>query len=139
VRNPVADAAAGDTLVTFSDAKLLTFDGKKGKTQDVLVHFGGGQIAVIPKKGGAALVTAGYKKYVHATYTHAKDPRWDASLASPPEGMDIPGGVPFMRGARNWLVLQSKTDYLVLFLDDANWRDVVSAIEARTGLKVDRQ
>jgi hypothetical protein len=53
--------------------------------------------------------------------------------------MDIPGGVPFMRGARNWLVLQSKTDYLVLFLDDANWRDVVSAIEARTGLKVDRQ
>jgi len=130
--NP-ADAA--DALIVFSDAKLLTFDGRKGKDQDVIIHFGGGQITVVPKKGGAAIVQVPYKRVAKATYAHAKDPKWDTSLFGLPDNPDIPG---FMRGTRNWLVLQWKSDYVAMYLSDANVADVLQTFEARTGLKIDR-
>jgi serine/threonine-protein kinase len=129
----VADVA--DTLIVFSDAKLVTFDGRKGRDQDVILHFGSGEISVIPKKGGAALIAIPYKKVAHATYSHTKDPKWDPSLTGLPENPDIPG---FMRGSRNWLVLQWKTDSVVLYLTDSNATEVLRTFEVRTGLKIDR-
>jgi serine/threonine-protein kinase len=132
---PATAADAADTLIVFSDAKFLTFDGRKGRDQDVILHFGSGEISVIPKKGGAALIAIPYKKVAHATYSHTKDPKWDSSLTGPPENADIPG---FMRGSRNWLVLQWKTDSVVLYLNDSNVTEVLRTFEVRTGLKIDR-
>lgn len=132
-RGAASDAA--DTLIVFSDAKFLTFEGRKGRDQDVILHFGSGQLSVIPKKGGAPLIAIPYKKVAHATYSHTKDPKWDASLTGLPDNPDIPG---FMRGSRHWLVLQWKTDYVVVFLSDSNVADVLQTFEARTGLKIDR-
>jgi hypothetical protein len=124
-----------DTHVAFNDVKVLTVTGKKGQDQDVVLNFVAGQISIAPKKGGAAMVSVPYQRLVKGTYIHAKDPKWDASLPAPPDGLDISG---FMRGSRHWLVLQTKTDYLVLRLDDSNWSEVLDTIEARTGFKVDR-
>jgi hypothetical protein len=132
---PATAADVADTLIVFSDAKFLTFDGRKGRDQDVILHFGSGEISVIPKKGGAALIAIPYKKVAHATYSHTKDPKWDSSLTGPPENADIPG---FMRGSRNWLVLQWKTDSVVLYLNDSNVTEVLRTFEVRTGLKIDR-
>jgi serine/threonine-protein kinase len=125
-------ADLADALIVFSDAKLVTFEGRKGRDQDVILHFGSGEISVIPKKGGAALIAIPYKKVAHATYSHTKDPKWDPSLTGLPENADIPG---FMRGSRNWLVLQWKTDSVVL---DSNATEVLRTFEVRTGLKIDR-
>jgi hypothetical protein len=127
--------AIPDTHMAFNDVKVLTVTGKKGQDQDVVLNFVAGQISISPKKGGAAMVSVPYQRVVKGTYIHAKDPKWDDSLPAPPDGLDIPG---FMRGSRHWLVLQTKTDYLVLRLDDSNWSEVLDTVEARTGLKVDR-
>jgi hypothetical protein len=89
----------------------------------------------VPKNGGAAFATVPYGTVVHATYVHTKDPKWDPSLPSPPDQLQIHG---FMRGARHWLALQSKTAYVLLRLDDNNWRSVLDAVETRCRIKVDR-
>ncbi len=65
--------------------------GKKASDQDVLLSFAGGQISLTAKGGGSAMVTIAYKSVVRGTYTKARDPRWDASLPSPTEKLDLPG------------------------------------------------
>jgi len=121
--------------VAFSDAKILHIHGQKADDEDVVVNFVAGQISVTSKKGGPAIASEPYKRLVHATYVHAKNPKWDPGLPGPPADLDVSG---FLRGARHWLVLQSKTDYVVLRLDDSNWRQILDTFEIRTGLKIDR-
>jgi serine/threonine-protein kinase len=132
---PAAAAPIDDAFITFKDVKFMAVKGQDSQDQDALINFGGGQITVVPKDGGTAYSTWPYVSVAHATYAHTKDPKWDATLPGPPDNLAIHG---FMRGTRNWLVLQSKTAYVLLRLDDANWRSVVNAIENRCGLKVER-
>jgi hypothetical protein len=134
---PAAPAAPAidDAFVTFKDVKFMAVKGQDSQDQDALINFGGGQITVVPKDGGTAYSSWPYPSVTRATYAHTKDPKWDATLPGPPDNLTIHG---FMRGVRNWLVLQSKTAYVLLRLDDANWRGVVDAIESRCGVKVAR-
>jgi serine/threonine protein kinase len=133
---PVAPAAPiNDAFVTFKDVKFMAIKGQDSQDQDALINFGGGQITVVPKDGGTAYASWPYASVTRATLARSKDPKWDSTLSGPPENLAIHG---FMRGTRNWLVLQSKTAYILLRLDDANWRSVVDAIESRCGLKVER-
>jgi hypothetical protein len=134
---PPATAAPpiDDAFVTFKDVKFMAVKGQDSQDQDALINFGGGQITIVPKDGGTAYASWPYPSITHATYAHTKDPKWDTTFPGPPDNLTIHG---FMRGARNWLVLQSKTAYVLLRLDDANWRSVVNAIESRCGVKVDR-
>ena len=133
---PAAPAVAvDDAFVTFKDVKFMAVKGQDSQDQDALINFGGGQITVVPKDGGTAYSSWPYPSVTRATYSHSKDPKWDTTLPGPPDNLTIHG---FMRGVRNWLVLQSKTAYVLLRLDDANWRNVVDAIESRCGVKVAR-
>jgi hypothetical protein len=96
-----------------------------------------GQISLAPRRGGAAILSIPYARLAHATYVKAKDPKWypDPALSMPPDGVDIPG---FMRGARHWLVLQTRTNYVILRLDDSDFSQILDTVESRTGIKVDR-
>jgi hypothetical protein len=132
---PAVTAPIDDAFIAFKDVKFMAIKGQDSQDQDALINFGGGQITVVPKDGGTAFSTWPYGSVTHATFAHTKDPKWDATLPGPPDNLTIHG---FMRGARNWLVLQSKAAYVLLRLDDANWRSVVNAIESRCGVKVDR-
>lgn len=113
----------------------MAVKGDDSQDQDALVNFGGGQITVVPKDGGAAYASVPYPTIAHATYSHSKDPKWDGGLPAPPDNLNIHG---FLRGSRHWLTLQSKTGYVLLRLDDANFRQVLDTIENRCRLKVDR-
>jgi len=130
---PVAPEA--DALVTFTDVKLLEVSGKRGTDRDVVLNFGGGQVMVMPRSGGAAIAALTYKRITRATYVRARDPKWDPNLAAPAEGLDVGG---FMRTSRHWLVLQGVDHFEILRLEDSNFRRVIEAVEARTGIKVDR-
>jgi len=124
-----------DSFVTYKDIKFMAIKGDDSQDQDALVNFGGGQITVVPKDGGVAYASVPYPSIAHATYSHSKDPKWDGGLPAPPENLNIHG---FLRGSRHWLTLQSKTGYVLLRLDDANFRAVLDTIENRCRLKVDR-
>ena len=56
--------------------------------------------------------------------------------------MSIPdsvgGGGFFLSTSKHWLTLQSKTEFVILRLDDRNVNQVLSSVEARTNVKVER-
>ena len=128
---------ADSELATFGDVKYLRVHGKDADDDDAILQFVGGQVTVIPKKGGSAFATVPYRRVAHATYVHAKMPKWDPGLPAPVDGFDVPG-IGLFRPARHWLVLQTRTDFAILRLDDSNWKQVLDTFEARTGLKVDQ-
>ena len=133
--NAPAGAVASDPLATFPSVKFYVVAGKRATDRDVLLNFSGGQVLVMPKSGGEAIAEIPYKKILKATYTAARDPKWDNSLPGPPEGLDV--GT-FMRTTRHWLVVQGSDRFAVLRLDDSNFRQILEMFEARTGLKIER-
>jgi serine/threonine-protein kinase len=136
VTGEAAAPASSDPLLTFPDVKLYSVtNGKNTSDRDALLSFAGGQLLVMPKSGGAALVTLPYGTITRATYVKARDPKWDPALPGPPEGVDVGS---FIRQGRHWLVLQGPGHYEILRLEDNNVTHILSAIEARTGVKVDR-
>jgi hypothetical protein len=130
-----ATTPVNDPLVAFSNVKLYVVSGKRGDDRDVLLNFAGGQMSVLPKNGGEALIITQYRNVAKATYVKGRDPRWDAGLPSPPEGLDVGS---FLRQSRHWLVVQTKDNFTILRLDDENATKVLDVFEARTGLRIDR-
>jgi hypothetical protein len=126
---------AADPAVTFSDVKYFHITGNKGDDEDATLRFGNGQIEILPKKTGLPLATQLYRRVAHATYVRAKNPKWDSGLPGPDAALDLSN---LFRNARHWLVLQSRSDFVVLRLDDSNWQSILDMFEARTGLKIDR-
>jgi eukaryotic-like serine/threonine-protein kinase len=134
---PVVPNSPADEHVVYSDVKLLTVtSGKKTHDQDALLSFVGGTISVLAKDGGTPIMSMTYKGVVRATFVHARDPKWDPSLPAPAdEKLDLPG---LFHPAHNWLVLQTKTAYTILRLDDSDVAQILTTVETRTGVKVDR-
>jgi hypothetical protein len=127
---------ADNPLVTFPDAKLYQVDGKRTTDTDAVLNFAAGQLLIMPKSGGAAMATLAYSRIKHATYVRARDPKWDKTFASPPDDVDVGS---FMRTPRHWLVLQGADHFEILRLDDGNYSRVLETLEARAGIKIDRQ
>ena len=135
--------AAEAPHIQFSNVKLLVPNGKKVDDQDVVISFLPTQVSVVPRRGGPAIATLAYKSIARVTYVHAKDPRWDPAFASPVEAFEVPGSALAMgmRGARHWLVLQSKIGgtFMILRLEDDNATLIMDAVRSRTGLRSSRQ
>jgi len=129
-------AAPADPHIAFVDVKLLDVKGTKADDQDVVLSLAAGQISVVSKKGGDALRSLSYAQLMRVTYAHAKDPQWDASFSSPPPKLDVPG---VFKSSRHWLTLQTRTDYLILRLSDANFATILQTVESRTGIPVDKR
>ena len=130
--SPAIDAAP----VVFNDVKYIRIQGDKGDDLDARLIFGGGVIQVLPRNKDQAFTSEPYRGLARATYVRAKNPKWDQALAGPPPTIDLSGFL--LKNTRHWLVLQSKTTYVILRLDDSNWQTILDTFETRTGLKVDR-
>ena len=122
-----------ETQVVFPDVKVLMISGRRAQDRDALLSFVGGQMTVLNREGGTIIAATPYKAIERATYIRARNPKWDPSLFSPPDNLDMPGILPT---ARHWLVLQSRTAYLILQLNGSTWQKVIETVEGRTGLKV---
>ena len=126
--------APTDTVLRLDNIKQLVVSGRSGTERDVLLYFGGGQLSVVTQSG-SPILSFQYPDLLVITYVRARDPKWDESLQpGPPLNLDVPGGM--FRSAKHWLVMQAATGYVLLRLEEANWKSVVDTIEARTGRKV---
>ena len=76
-----------------------------------------------------------HRSHLRATYTKSRDPKWDASIYGPPENLDV-GGV--LRTSKHWLVLQASDAYLILRLEDSNFRQILEVVAKRTNVPIDR-
>ncbi|MEO8482399.1 MAG: hypothetical protein ABI634_09340, partial [Acidobacteriota bacterium] len=116
--------------------RAFVVNGKKAEEQDAALHFQGGAITLAAGKGGRVFAALPYKDVTSAAFVRAKNPRWYPTLAAPPAGVDMPGGL--FRSTRAWLALQSRDTYLIVRLNDEDFRRVLETVTERTGLKVEQ-
>ena len=119
----------------FKDVRLLVVVGTRAEEQPGVLNFSGGRVAVVGGQSGGTLVSIPYADVTYAYYTKAKDPKWSPVLAAPPGNVNLPGNL--FSPARHWLTLQSRSSFLIARLTDANWRQVLQTVTARTGLEVE--
>jgi len=112
----------------------MVLKGRKADDQEVTLWFANGYINAIAAKGQESLGAMPYKAVAAATYQRARDPKWNADLASPPEKLDVGG---MLRTDKNWLVVQSREAFLIFRLDDANVRPVLQTLTEKTGVTID--
>jgi serine/threonine protein kinase len=134
----VAAAARGtEAPLTFDSTRLLQITGSKGDDVDASLTIGGTSVVVAPRPKGTPLVMS-YKSLAAATFVQDRFPKSAPNLPAPPTDLELSRNVLLRRPVRNWLVLQSKSTYLVLALADGDIDRVLQAIEARAHLKVTR-
>jgi hypothetical protein len=121
---------------SFGDIKTLIADGTKSRELDALLILEPERLVVRNRDNGSILQATPYQSIAAATYTRSKQPRWqeDGSVAPIPKSFSGSGF--FLKSSRHWLTLQSKTEFVILRLEDKNFRMVLASLEARTGQKV---
>ena len=136
---PPAGAAGRSTEapLSFGTARLLQISGSKGDDVDATLTIGGMSIVVAPRPKGTPLVMP-YKSLVAATFTQDRFPKSAPNLPAPPADLDLSRNVLLRRPVRNWLVLQSKSAYVILVLPDGDTDQILRAVEARAHVKVVR-
>ena len=138
--SPAESSAASSSdealVVDVPRVKVMMLDGRKAEDVDVMLRLSEtGFEALGPGTGDAALAAWSYNDVEDATYVHARNPRWNGALASPPDDLDVGG---LFRRSRHWLTLQKADDFIILRLEDTNIIQVVRELEARTGLAIRR-
>lgn len=132
---PIAPADALPDVEVLR-TKVMKIDGRKARDVGAILRFSStGFEAVSADKDQTRLAAWPYDAVAEATYVRARNPRWNAAFASPPDDLDVGG---LFRRSRHWLTLQNAEAFVILRLEDVNIIQVVREFEARTGLAIRR-
>jgi serine/threonine-protein kinase len=134
---PPVPAAALAPAENFGDIRTVVVEGTRTREVDALLSLEPGTLVVRSRADGAVLRSISYTSIAAATYARARRPRGQTlpGAISLPENV---GGSGFLGGDRNWLTLQTASEFLIIRLEDRNMARVLSAVEARTGSRVVR-
>ncbi len=127
--------SAGPDAVEIDNVRVLVLDGRRARDREATLNLGDDEFVAVATADGSTLASWPYDAVTAATYVHARNPRWDPALASPPDNLDV-GGV--FRSSRHYLTLQNARTFVILRLEDINVIRVIREIEARTGLTIPR-
>ena len=129
------DRANSLPLAVFPEVKLLSVDGRRTATKDVVLALSGAEISALSAENHEPLATVPYARIARATYVHAGNPRWHPQASAPAGQIDVPG---ILGRARHWLVLQTNDSYTILRLDGPARLEILKALEGRSGRTIDR-
>jgi hypothetical protein len=124
--------------LTFNQVRLLVADGDRGREREGMLQLGNGLVSVLPESGGAPMLSLANGAVTGIFYSRSKQPRWkDASGETVESKLEL-GRLGFLRGDRNWVVLLTAGEPVILRIEDSALRTVLPALQERTGHKVQR-
>ena len=124
--------------MTFNQVRLLVADGERGREREGVLQLANGHVAVVPQSGGAPMMSLASGAVTGIFYSRSKQPRWrDASGQQVESKLDL-GRMGFLRGDRNWIILLTGGDPVILRVEDSALRTVLPALQERTGHTVQR-
>jgi hypothetical protein len=124
--------------VTFNDVRVLVKSGDRTRELTGILSLGHGQLAVLDKPGGTALVSLPYSSLTGAAYSRSKQPKWKDAQGKEVEGKVDLGRLGFFRADRNWLIFFTHGEPTFMRIEDGSLRTVLPAIESHAGIKVQR-
>lgn len=126
--------APADGPAVFRNVRAFVVTGRRVDERDAVLAFADGEARLADSGGGTTYASLPFTQITSAAHIRARNPKWFPTLAGPAADIDMPGGL--FRGDRHWLVLQSRTGYLIARIDDDDWRRVAQAVTDHLGLTV---
>lgn len=121
----------------FHKVKLMVNTGDKPAETDVTLFLEPDRLVVRSKAGGAELKSFPYSAVKAAEYSYSKSPRWKSGVGAAVAVGIFALPIFFMKGKKHWLTIHAENDYALLRLDKGNYKIILPAFEARTGVKVE--
>ena len=121
----------------FHRVKLMVNTGDKPAATDVTLLLEEGKLLIRAKNGGAELKSFDYVDIKSAEYSYSKSPRWKSGIGAAVAVGIFALPVFFMKGKKHWLTVRTKGNYALMQLDKGNYKIVLPAFEARSGVKVE--
>ena len=121
----------------FHNVKLMINTAEKPVPTDAVLFLEDQKVVIRSKDGRAELKAFSYDDIKAVEYSFSKSPRWKSGV-----GVAFAVGVfaiPifFMKGKKHWLTIHAKGDFAMVQLDKSNYKIVLPAFEARSGIKVE--
>lgn len=132
---PAVPATAGPSSAIFRGVRAFMVSGRRAQERPAVLAFTEGAVTLFDESGATRLATMPYRQVTSAAYTRDRDPRWYPTLAGPPADVDMPGGM--FRGDRHWLALQSRDSWMIVRMNDGDWRSITEAVTTFLGRKVE--
>ena len=148
MRAPVARSAAALLVIVFAAGPPLASAGEQFHNVRLMVNTGGkaeeqeavlsleDEAIVVRSVGGTVLKTLPYAEITSLEYSYSKSPRWKSgAVAAVFVGVfAIP--IFFMKGKKHWLTAVAGQEFALLRLDKNNYKIIIPALEAKTGMDV---
>ena len=124
--------------VTFNQVRLLVAEGDRVREREGVLQLGDGQVSIVTPGGGPPIMSLATSSLGGIFYSRSRQPRWrDASGQTVDSKIDL-GRLGFLRGERNWVILLTSGEPVILRIEDSALRTVLPALQERTGQKIQR-
>ena len=124
--------------MTFNQVRVLTSDAGRAREREGVLQLGDGHVSMVAEGGGAAIVSVPFSSLSGLFYARSKQPRWrDTSGQEVVSRIDL-GPMGFLRSERNWIILLTRGEPVILRIEDSGLRTVLPALQERTGLTIQR-
>jgi serine/threonine-protein kinase len=135
---PAPEPAVALPPLSFNQVRLLAADGERGREREGVLQLANGHVAMLAASGGAPMLSMANGAVTGIFYSRSKQPRWrDASGQTIESKLDL-GPLGFLRGDRNWIILLTSGEPVILRIEDSALRSVLPALQERTGQKIQR-
>lgn len=122
--------------VAFGGVRALVTDGDRLREREGVLRIADGNVVIAGSSDTKVLAPLTAITGLH--FSRSRQPRWrDGSGKEVALRVDL-GRFGFFRGDRNWLILTTATDPVILSLGDPQLNPVILAFETRTGYTVRR-
>jgi len=131
-------AAPAAPPVTFNQVRMLVAEGERVREREGMLQLGDGRVSIVTPGGGAPIMSLPNSSVGGIFYSRSKQPRWrDASGQMVESKIDL-GRMGFLRGERNWIILLTSGEPVILRIEDSALRTVLPALQERTGQRIQR-
>jgi hypothetical protein len=131
-------APAAVPMVSFNQVRVLVNEGEKAREREGVLQIGNGQVTLLTGPGGTPIVAVPTTALKGMFYSRSKQPKWrDASGKEVESRIDL-GRMGFLRGERNWVILFTDGEPIILRFEDSALRNALPALEQGTGQKIKR-
>ncbi|HUE96779.1 MAG TPA: protein kinase [Longimicrobiaceae bacterium] len=128
--------AAAPTMVR--GVRVLVADGDTLREREAVLLLEGRELSLREGPEGPAIVSLAYSGIAGAVYSRGNHPRWRGADGAETEARVDRGRLGFLRGERNWLVLTTASEPIILRIEDAVMRTALSDFQERSGVTIQR-
>ena len=117
---------------------MLVAEGERVREREGMLQLGDGRVSIVAQGGSAPIMSLPNSSVSGIFYARSKQPKWrDASGQIVESKIDL-GRMGFLSGERNWVILLTSGEPVILRIEDSALRTVLPALQERTGQKIQR-